>query len=338
MFLRKCPNCSVDIKYSVYKNYEKSETLKRLCQKCTVNKYKIEILTKEKCRELAKLCKTKKEFSEMYKTAYQKSLKRKWIDEICSHMVKLGNNFRRCIYCYEFPDNYVYIGLTYNIQKRHEAHSTNTDSSVYKFYTQNNLVLPNIKQLTDYIDKEIASEKETEVKNEYIKKGWKIINKIKTGGLGGNTLIWTKEKCFKAAKSCKTRKEFIIKFPGAYYSAKNNNLIKDIYSNFEKIINEKGYWTKERCVEEAFKYETRKELKENSISCYNTIIQNKWVEDAFKHMNHASGLKLKGYWNKEKCFEASKKYKTKTSFRENEVGAYKSSKKNGWLEEFFPKK
>jgi hypothetical protein len=97
MFLRKCPNCSVEIKYNVYKNYEKSETLKRLCQKCTVNKYKIETLTKEKCRELAKLCKTKKEFSEKYKTAYQKCLKRKWIEELCSHMSKLGNNFRRCI-------------------------------------------------------------------------------------------------------------------------------------------------------------------------------------------------------------------------------------------------
>jgi hypothetical protein len=83
MFFRKCPNCSIDIKYKILKNYEKSEELKRLCQKCTVNKYKIEILTKEKCRELAKLCKTKKEFSEIYKTAYRKSLKRNWIDEIC---------------------------------------------------------------------------------------------------------------------------------------------------------------------------------------------------------------------------------------------------------------
>jgi len=335
MFLRKCPNCSVEIQYKVYKNYESSEKLKRLCQKCTVNKYKKETLTKEKCKQIAACYKTRKEFSESHKTAYQKCLKNKWIDELCSHMTKSGNNFKRCIYCYEFPNNYVYVGLTYNIEKRHEAHRLNKDSSVYNFYTKNNIDLPEIKQLTDYIDKEIASKKETEIKNSYINDGWYIINKNKTGGLGGNIFIWTKEKCLDASKNCETRKEFILKYPGAYYSARNNNWIREIYDNFNQMIKERGYWTKEKCHEESLKYNTRKELKQNCLSCYSTIINNKWSKEMFAHMSHSSGLKLKGYWTKENCFEASKNFKTKTSFRENEAGAYKASKKNGWLEEFF---
>lgn len=335
MFIRKCPNCLSEIKYKIYKNYEKSEKLKRLCQKCTVNKYKKETLTKERCKEIASYYKTKKEFIEKHKTVYQKCLKNKWIDELCSHMIKLGNNYKRCIYCYEFTNNYVYIGLTYNIDKRHEAHRLNKDSSVYKFYTNNNIELPNIKQLTDYIDKEIASEKETEIKDNYINNGWNIINKNKTGGLGGTMIIWTKEKCIEASKNCKTRKEFIVKYPGAYRSSKKNNWLNDIYNNFSQLVNEKGFWTKEKCYNESLKFKTRKELKENCLACYSTIINNKWSKELFAHMEHYSGLKLKGYWNKENCLEASKRYKTKTSFRENEAGAYKASKKNGWLEEFF---
>ena len=45
--------------------------------------------------------------------------------------------------------------------------------------------------------------------------------------------------------------------------------------------------------------------------------------------------KTKGYWTKEKCFITSQNYKTKTSFRTNEAGAYKASKRNNWLDEFF---
>jgi hypothetical protein len=154
-------------------------------------------------------------------------------------------------------------------------------------------------------------------------------------GLGGTMIIWTKEKCIEASKNCKTRKEFIVKYPGAYRSSKKNNWLNDIYNNFSQLVNEKGFWTKEKCYNESLKFKTRKELKENCLACYSTIINNKWCKELFAHMEHYSGLKLKGYWNKENCLEASKRYKTKTSFRENEAGAYKASKKNGWLEEFF---
>jgi hypothetical protein len=57
----------------------------------------------------------------------------------------------------------------------------------------------------------------------------------------------------------------------------------------KKVIGQKKDVSKKH-----LKYETRKELKENSICCYNTIIKNKWIEDAFKHMNHASWIKIKG--------------------------------------------
>ena len=39
-------------------------------------------------------------------------------------------------------------------------------------------------------------------------------------------------------------------------------------------------------------------------------------------------------WNKENCYEEAKKYRTKTDFAKNSKGAYDSSKKNGWIDDY----
>jgi hypothetical protein len=41
--------------------------------------------TKEKCKEVALLCKYRTEFSKNYKVAYVTSSKKGWLSEICSH-------------------------------------------------------------------------------------------------------------------------------------------------------------------------------------------------------------------------------------------------------------
>jgi hypothetical protein len=42
--------------------------------------------TKEKCIEIAKLFKTRKEFRNKYGGAYAASFKNNWLDEVCSNM------------------------------------------------------------------------------------------------------------------------------------------------------------------------------------------------------------------------------------------------------------
>ena len=100
------------------------------------------------------------------------------MDEICSHMKSLGNKYNRCIYAFEFPDNSVYIGLTYNINIRKNSHYSRNNSQVYKHIHENNLQ-PELKQLTDYIDKDLASKKEGEFVEQYRNSGWNILNKVK---------------------------------------------------------------------------------------------------------------------------------------------------------------
>lgn len=43
--------------------------------------------TKEKCQEVALLCKYRNEFNKKYKVAYVTSSKNGWLSEICSHMM-----------------------------------------------------------------------------------------------------------------------------------------------------------------------------------------------------------------------------------------------------------
>ena len=46
----------------------------------------------------------------------------------------------------------------------------------------------------------------------------------------------------------------------------------------------RGYWTKEKCQEEALKYESRSEFYKNSISAYKSSNNNKWLDEICSHM------------------------------------------------------
>ena len=69
--------------------------------------------TKEKCREEALKYQTRKDFSFHNHSAYARSIKNGWIEEICGHMIPLGNRHKKCAYSYEFPDKTVYVGIRY---------------------------------------------------------------------------------------------------------------------------------------------------------------------------------------------------------------------------------
>jgi hypothetical protein len=43
----------------------------------------------------------------------------------------------------------------------------------------------------------------------------------------------------------------------------------------------RNYWTKELCLEEALKYNSRSEFKRNSIRAYDVSCKNKWLNDFF---------------------------------------------------------
>ena len=240
--------------------------------------------TKEKCQELALECKSRSEFHTKYRAAFDVSSKNNWLNDLCSHMNKLNNNYR-CIYVYEFSDNNAYIGLTYNLNKRHYRHMNN-NGSVYKYIKKTDII-PELKQLTDYLEIEDAKLKELYYVEKYKNEGWNILNKAKTGSIGGITLIWNKEKCKEQALKCKTRTEFYKKFPSASGSALKNGWLDDICSHMKELYKKRGYWNNyENCLNEAKKYTNIKNFRLNSKGAYNSLRKKKyWKNKIYSYMN-----------------------------------------------------
>ena len=94
-------------------------------------------------------CNNRTEFRKKFPGAYVLLVKQKCLHESCQHMKRLGNLYNRCIYSYEFPDNYVYVGLTYNLHERNLQHIKM--GPVFKHIKETNLE-PELTQLTNYID------------------------------------------------------------------------------------------------------------------------------------------------------------------------------------------
>jgi predicted GIY-YIG superfamily endonuclease len=285
--------------------------------------------TKEKCKEEAIKYKSKTEFKKNNVGAFTAAyIRHKCLDEICLHMENLGNTYKRCIYSYEFSDNHVYIGLTSNIYKRNQRHLKK--GTVYNYIQINSNYI--LKQLTNYIDVNEAIKLEHDYVLEYTKNNWNILNKTKTGGLGGHLIKWTKEKCKNEALKYKTRNEFHTKNGSAYKSSLQNNWLDEICEHMPKI----NYWTKEKCKNEALKYNSRFIFCKNCKSAYSSALNNNWLNEICGHMGDKQILK--NYWTKEKCKEEALKYNSRGEFSIKSAYSYKVSRVNKWLDEFFPKK
>lgn len=195
--------------------------------------------TYEKCKDVALKYDTKKEFKKNCSSAYNVILAKNW-NNLLSHMKIVGNRYNKCIYAYEFSNNHVYIGLTYNIDKRNRDHISNKKSSVYR-YIKDTQLIPKIIKLTDYLPVSEAIEKEEYWVNFYNNKNWIVLNRVKTGAIGGCLEILTKEYCESLSKLCKSRTDFCNKYNGAYRKSLKNKWIEDFFpkinKNHKKVYN-----------------------------------------------------------------------------------------------------
>lgn len=286
--------------------------------------------TKEKCIKEAKKYESRANFKKKSGGAYNSSIRCGWLDDVCKHMKIIGNKFNRLIYVYKFSDNHVYIGLTYNIEERDVKHKLDKRSSVYKHIKKTGL-LPELT-FTRYMHVNKASELEGVILIKYKKEGFIILNKAKTGAVGGNNLKWTFEKCLDEAKKCKTRSEFYNTNNSAYNSARKKGWLNKVCSHMKKKkIKHKGYWTLEKSKGEALKYKTKMEFYKKSSGAYMALLRNGLLNIVCKNMKTK---KPNGYWTKEKCQLEFKKYNSITEFQKKSGGAYRASLEKGWLKEF----
>lgn len=279
--------------------------------------------TKDKCKEEALKYDNRTEFQKKSTRAYYICRKNDWIDDFCSHMNYMGNRFKRCIYAYEFSDNHVYIGLTYNIENRNKTHLKDKYSTVFNNIQKNDIYV--LKQLTDYINVEDAMIKEGEYVEKYKNNDWVILNKRDTGGLGGNNLMWTKDKCTEISSRYKNKRDLKKEFAGCYIRIIKEKWL-ELFNHME-LQKPNGYWTKENCQLESLKYKNREDFRKNSSSAYGSSLRNKWLYEITKHM------KIRNKWTYENCKKESLKYEYIGDFRKNSKQAYTACLLNNWKED-----
>ena len=255
----------------------KNGWLKEVCSKANYKDYPF--WTKERCANEALKYTYRNDFGKKSRSAYSTALNNGWVDEICLHMVKKGNKMMRCVYLCEFPDNTVYVGLTYNFENRINEHiniSTKKQSAVGKYIIKTNL-LPKFSKISDYvsIDKAVNIEEENRLK--FISEGYNVLNESKCGSLGGKDLYWTYDRCKEIALSCVSKKEFREKYHTAYTNASTGKFLTEITSHLNNV----DYWSYEKCKDMVTKYNTIYKLKKSRKYCYDSIMKNNWLNELY---------------------------------------------------------
>ncbi len=232
--------------------------------------------TEDNIREIAKNCNTKSQFQKEYGTAYNKAKELNIIDDLGFELK--GNLYKRCIYAIEFNDNHVYIGLTYKFEKRIHDHFNDCSrkSSAREHLELNSSIEYASKQLTDYLNKEEASNLEKEYIYYYRKANWKILNKVKAGGLGSNYNKWSKEKVLETALNYDNPKEFKYSKDGSGYCyAVRHKFTNELNYNGNNLRKIRIFWNEELCLKTFLKYKNYKELiKSNDSGAYTYASRN----------------------------------------------------------------
>lgn len=277
------------------------------------------------CRKEAEKYRTRTEFNKGSGGAYMYALKNKILDQICGHMEVVGNEHKRMIYAYEFSDGYAYIGLTYNEKKRHYEHFYERRGPVAK-HIQKTGLKPKYVKLNDYVSVYKAVKLEDEFINRYKRDGWKMLNSIKGGALGGNERQWTFEKCLQIAKEY-NRREDLRWAPGlgGLYNAANKNGWWDQICAHMTGGNTK--WSKKEVLKAAKGCDYVGEFQKKYGAAYRAAKSGGYLEEV------QSLLKKKiHYWTHQSVEKEAKKYKRIVEFQKNNLGAYNYAHRNGLLE------
>lgn len=143
-------------------------------------------------------------------------------------------------------------------------------------------------------------------------------------------VLWTKEVCLNDALKHTSRNDWKNNSTTAYSTAQRNGWLNFCCSHMEQKRKPRGYWTKERCREDALKYSNQVEWRKNNSSACSIAQKNGWTDFCCSHMKKR---KSPGYWTKSRCREDALNYTSRNDWRNNNVNAYRAAQRNKWLDE-----
>ena len=134
-------------------------------------------------------------------------------------------------------------------------------------------------------------------------------------------------------EAARKEQEFIDKYLNAGYDVVNKVAAGGLGSTpFQ--------WTKVTIAAEAQKYPTRSEFQVHAAGAYQIAIRNGWIDEIFcNHENNGYSM-IKGpkrKWNRESVSQLIKNCETRVDLKRKSHSAYTVARKNGWLDELFPK-
>ncbi len=143
---------------------------------------------------------------------------------------------------------------------------------------------------------------------------------------------WSKEKCHIEALKFDIKERWKKGHPQSYQAAQRNGWVKELTQHMVELTKPNGYWTKERCIENAKKFTNITDWSTANSTPVTNARANGWYDECTAHMVRVN--KPNGYWiNKERCIEEAKKYKTVSDWAKYSSASYSQSKKNGWIYE-----
>jgi very-short-patch-repair endonuclease len=142
---------------------------------------------------------------------------------------------------------------------------------------------------------------------------------------------WTKALVIAEAKKYISQSEWRKAGGGSLPAARTNGWMKEATSHMKSSKKPKGYWTKERVLEDAKKYSYLTLWINAEQSGYSAAKRNGWLKEACAHM--VSPKKRMGYWTKEALLNDARKYQTKSEWKSRSGSAYATALSKGLLEE-----
>lgn len=236
--------------------------------------------SEEKCKNRALFYTSRSDWQKYDLKSYSAAHKNRWLESCCEHMDLKGNLIRRAVYAYFIAD-YVYVGLSCDVERRIGQHFRAEPAKILiSVYGASSV---KVVQLTSYINSERATTLEGYYLKLFTSLGLKPINKAKTGGLGGCNRIWTLEICIADAQLYTTQKDW-RENSTAYDTALKNGWLKKCCQHMKPFRKPNGFWTKVRCIEDARKHPTRNEWSKVSPSAYVIARRRGWFEECCIHM------------------------------------------------------
>jgi len=310
---------------SAYLSAYRNGWLDEVCSHMKINDYGF-----DRVKEEALKFSTRSEFRNKSNSYYNSAHRNGWIDDVCSHMDLQGSLYKRHVYKVSFDDNSVYIGLTYNFDKRKIEHLSR-NSAVYKHMKETGLK-PSFELVTkELLSREDAVKLECKLIDEYRDLGFNMLNVFKGGGLGGSNTIWTLDKVKEDALKYNTRNDFKLNSSSSYAAAHRNGWLDDVCSHMKSLRKNNGYWTLDKVREVALEYNNKKSFEKGNRSAYLIAYKNGWLDDVCSHMK--SLRKPNGYWTLDKVREEALNFNSRKDFKNGSSAAYSTARNNNWLDD-----